>query len=184
MITKAVKYQPSEMSRSLSGICLVILCVLGLICSSAACGTNAQHEKIDSIRIEKSRRLMHLFHNGRHVKTYRISLGRNPVGDKVQEGDNRTPEGTYFINGKISEGRYYRYLCISYPDKSDCERALTQGVNPGCDIMIHGLPWGYGWLGHLHLLRDWTYGCIAVTNGEMDELYTIIETGTPVEIVP
>ncbi len=141
-------------------------------------------QKIDSIRVEKSRRLMHLLHNGKCIKSYHISLGQNPVGDKVQEGDNKTPEGTYIIDGKISEGRYYRYLSISYPDENDRDRANGLGVNPGGDIMIHGLPWGYGWLGRLHLLRDWTYGCIAVTNREMDELYTIIETGTPVEIVP
>ena len=165
---------------------LMILFIVSLAYFS--CTTSAiilpPGKRIDSIRVEKSRRLMLLSHNGERVKTYRISLGRDPMGNKKQEGDNRTPEGTYYIEEKIPEGKYYRYLRISYPDQKDRERAISLGVDPGCDIMIHGLPEGYRWLGKLHLLRDWTYGCIAVTNREMDELYTVIDIGTPVEILP
>ena len=139
---------------------------------------------IDRIQVEKSQRKMHIYSRDKLIKTYHISLGRNPIGNKVREGDNRTPEGRYAIKDKIPHGQYYRYLRISYPDEKDRERAVSLGVDPGCDIMIHGLPYGYGWLGKLHLFRDWTYGCIALTNGEMDELYPLIDTGTPVEILP
>ncbi len=165
-------------------ILLITLCFLFESCTTSGKIIMQPGERIDFIRVEKSDRRMYLYSGVKLIKTYNISLGRNPLGNKVQEGDNRTPEGTYTIEEKISKGQYYKYLRISYPDKDDRKRASLQGVDPGCDIMIHGLPYGYGWLGKLHLLRDWTYGCIAVTNSEMDELYEIIETGTPIEIVP
>jgi murein L,D-transpeptidase YafK len=118
------------------------------------------------------------------IKSYQIALGKNPTGPKQFEGDFRTPEGLYYINDKNPNSKYHKNLGISYPNEKDLQNAKKQGKKPGGQIKIHGLPKNLSWLGKLHVLVDWTKGCIAVTNEEIDELYEIIEIGTPVEIKP
>jgi murein L,D-transpeptidase YafK len=139
---------------------------------------------VDRIVVYKSRRVMHVFTAGRNVRTFRIALGRQPVGPKRQEGDFRTPEGLYHIEAKNSNSRFHKNLGISYPDATDRARAAALGLSPGGDIKIHGLRNGRGYRGRLHRLRDWTAGCIAVTNAEMDELYDAVPIGIPIEIFP
>jgi murein L,D-transpeptidase YafK len=118
------------------------------------------------------------------VKTYRIALGAAPVGPKERQGDHKTPEGTYFISGRNANSQYHRSLRVSYPSAEDRARAAKRGVSPGGDIMIHGLPNGYGWVGRGHLSKDWTEGCIAVTDPEIEEIWSLVADGTPVEIRP
>jgi murein L,D-transpeptidase YafK len=134
--------------------------------------------------IEKSRRILTLYADGEPLKSYRISLGTNPVGAKQHEGDRRTPEGRYVIDYRKADSGYFRALHISYPGPDDLERARQSGESPGGDIMIHGLRNRLGWLGRLHRLVDWTQGCVAVTNREMAELWRVVPDGTPIEIRP
>jgi murein L,D-transpeptidase YafK len=114
----------------------------------------------------------------------RSSSRRRRAGYKQREGDGRTPEGRYAIDFKNPRSRFHLALRISYPDASDRDSARRRGVPPGGDIMIHGLPNGLGWLGKYHLWRDWTDGCIAVTNGQIEEIWASVDVGTPVEIRP
>ena len=137
-----------------------------------------------SLVVEKQSRRMTLFRGSTALKTYNVSLGRDPVGPKRQEGDGRTPEGPYKIDFKNQRSRFHLALRISYPEAGDRVQASRDGVSPGSDIMIHGLPNGLGWLRRLHLRHDWTDGCIAVTNAEIEEIWAMVVVGTAVEIRP
>lgn len=134
--------------------------------------------KADRIVVHKGRREMVLLRREAVLRTYRVALGANPVGHKVQEGDGRTPEGRYRIDWRNAQSRYHLSLHISYPNAEDVERARELGVDPGGDIMIHGLKDGE--------VRDtdWTLGCIAVTDAEMDEIWNLVVDGAVVEIYP
>lgn len=136
------------------------------------------------IIVEKSKRLMHVYHDNESIVTFRIALGKSPQGAKTCQGDNRTPEGHYTIIQHKPNSNYYKALRISYPSASDRERAKRKGCDPGGDIMIHGLENGFGWVGRTHRSIDWTNGCIAITNKEMDILYNMVKDGTGVEIRP
>ena len=137
----------------------------------------------DRIVVEKAARRMHLQRAGATLKTYRISLGRNPVGHKQQEGDSRTPEGRYVVDTRNPQSRFHLSLRISYPNAEDRRRATARGVSPGGDIFIHGLPNGLA-SAALFAGRDWTDGCIAVTNAEIREIWAMVKDGTPIEIRP
>ncbi len=139
---------------------------------------------IDKILIEKEARRMSLLSKGNVLKSYRIALGGDPVGPKVRQGDNKTPEGNYIIDSRNRDSRYHRSLHISYPNENDKKRARELGVSPGGDIMIHGIKNGLGWVGDAHADSDWTKGCIAVTDEEIEELYQLVPDGTIVEIRP
>lgn len=121
---------------------------------------------------------------GKILKSYKIALGRDPQGQKVRQGDHKTPEGTYILDRRNDKSRFYRSIHVSYPDARDRATAARLGVEPGGDVMIHGLPNGFGWLGNLHREMDWTDGCIAVTDEEMDEIWRAVPDGTPIEIKP
>jgi murein L,D-transpeptidase YafK len=118
------------------------------------------------------------------LKIYKVALGSQPIGAKVQEGDGRTPEGKYFIDRRNPRSSYHRSLHISYPSLQDTEKAQRAGIRPGGDIMIHGIRNGLGWIGYLHRIFDWTQGCIAVTNSEIEEIWSLVADGTPIEINP
>ncbi len=133
----------------------------------------------DMILIEKRMRRMTLFYKGKALKRYHISLGSEPVGKKTTEGDGRTPEGVYIVDSRKADSKYHRALHISYPDEGDKRQAAARGVSPGSDIMIHGIMDRKG-----KFLKDWTLGCIAVTNREIDEIWRLTPNGTPIEIVP
>ena len=138
----------------------------------------------DRIVVWKSRRELQLMKNNTVLKTYKVSLGGNPVGTKQRQGDSRTPEGIYTISGRNPQSRFHFSLRISYPTPEQSASAKKLGLNPGGDIFIHGLPNGYGRIGKGHLLRDWTDGCIAVTDEEIDEIVRAVPNGTVVEIHP
>jgi murein L,D-transpeptidase YafK len=106
------------------------------------------------------------------------------TGAKVREGDNRTPEGRYIIDSRNAQSTFHRALHVSYPSAADRARACAEGYKPGGDIMIHGMRNGFGWLGRAHRLFDWTRGCIAVTNDEIDEIWRVVPDGTPIKIQP
>jgi murein L,D-transpeptidase YafK len=158
----------------------VLLCVPG--CAS---GKDGEPKKtIDRILVVKSARTMTLMSAGEVVKTYKVALGREPVGAKERAGDHKTPEGEYLVDSKNSKSRFHLALHISYPSATDRERARKLGVNPGGNIEIHGLDPKYAWVGRLHRAMDWTDGCIAVTNAEIEEIWPLVLVGTPVEIRP
>src|SRR5438045_4603401 len=138
----------------------------------------------ERIFVEKGARRLTLFCAGRKLKEYRMALGFSPVGPKQSEGDGRTPEGKYTIDFHKSDSAFHRALHISYPNAADTARAAEASVAPGGDIMIHGLPNGFSALGSAHRLRDWTAGCIAVTDPEIDEIRASVDDGTPIEIRP
>lgn len=141
-------------------------------------------ETIDLVVVEKSERKMVLLSNGKEVRSYGIALGGNAEGHKVRQGDRRTPEGRYVIDYRNPKSQYHLSLHISYPNAKDRARARRQGLNPGGMIMIHGSP--NHWRRAEKLLKslDWTNGCIAVTNAEIEEIWSMVENGTPIEIKP
>lgn len=143
-----------------------------------------QKGSIDRILIEKKERRLSLLSKGEVLKTYRIALGGNPIGPKERQGDNRTPEGAYVIDARNRDSRYHLSLHISYPNERDRKRARELGVPPGGNIMIHGIKNGFAWVGDAHTEFDWTQGCIAVTDEEIEEIARLTPNGTVVEIRP
>jgi murein L,D-transpeptidase YafK len=146
---------------------------------SLPAGTIADH-----IVVQKSVRTLALYSGTQLLKQYRVALGPNPVGAKGQEGDGRTPEGVYVIDSKKRDSAFHRALHVSYPNAADLKRARERHVSPGGAIFIHGLPNGFDGIGKGHLLRDWTAGCIALTNEEIEELWRAVPIGTRIEIKP
>lgn len=140
----------------------------------------ANRTPVTRIEIDKSARSMELFHGERRLRSYRVSLGFEPEGHKVREGDGRTPEGTYFVNRRNPESQFYLSLGISYPNERDVRKAAELGVDPGGDIFIHGQPTSAS----RRKTGDWTAGCIAVSNREMRAIYEMVDVGTPVHIFP
>jgi len=143
-----------------------------------------QKGSVDRILIEKNARRLMLISQGEVLKSYNIALGGNPIGPKERQGDNKTPEGTYVIDGRNKDSRFHLSLHISYPNERDKNRAKELGVSPGGDIMIHGIKNGLSWVGDAHTEVDWTKGCIAVTDEEIEEISKLAPNGTIVEIQP
>ena len=154
-----------------------------VIMASAARHVSAE-STVDKVIINKAKRELLLMRGGKAIKSYAVALGRNPVGPKTRQGDGKTPEGPYSISGRNAASAFHRALRISYPNSADRARAKTLGAAPGGDIMIHGLPNGQGHIGKAHRLTDWTEGCIAVTNAEIEEIWGMVADGTKVEINP
>ena len=138
---------------------------------------------INKVFVDKSARTLQLLSDNKVIKTYHIALGGNPVGHKQQQGDKRTPTGSYTLDYKNEKSKFYRSIHVSYPNAADKARAKSRGVSPGGDIMIHGQKNGFGHLAAINQQRGWTDGCIAVTDDEMDEIMAAVEIGTPIEIV-
>lgn len=147
-------------------------------------GRAASLPKADHVIVIKHERKLTLMHAGAVLKTYSVALGAVPVGAKERQGDHRTPEGLYVLDSRNDHSQFYKALHISYPNAEDRKRAARLGVSPGGDLFIHGLPNGYGFVGAAHRLHDWTDGCIAVTNTEIDEIWSLVPNGTPIEIKP
>lgn len=138
----------------------------------------------DKILIEKKERRLTLLSKGDVLKIYRVALGGNPDGPKERQGDGKTPEGNYFIASRNRDSQYHLSLHISYPNEKDRKRARELGVSPGGNIMIHGIKKGFSWVGDMHTGKDWTQGCIAVTDEEIEEIAQLVKDGTAVEIRP
>jgi murein L,D-transpeptidase YafK len=138
----------------------------------------------DLLVVNKGERQLLAYSHGQLLRSYRVSLGRKPVGAKVREGDKRTPEGNYVIDSHNPHSSFHRALHVSYPSAADVARGKTGGYSAGGEIMVHGIHNGFGWLGKAQRLVDWTVGCIAVTDPEIEELYRIVPDGTRIEIRP
>jgi murein L,D-transpeptidase YafK len=139
---------------------------------------------IDRIIVEKSAKRLSIFRDGKRIKTYQIALGRNPLGSKQEEGDMKTPEGTYKIDTRNAQSSFHLALHISYPSVEDDKCAAARGVSAGSDMMIHGLRNGLGWIGAFHRWKNWTVGCIALTDEEIEELWRMTPDDTTIEIRP
>jgi murein L,D-transpeptidase YafK len=143
-------------------------------------------EAVDKIIVVKHERKMYLYKKNEVVGVFPVSLGKNPMGKKRRKGDNRTPEGSFYIDRKLCSPKYYRSLCISYPRPEDIEAAKKRGVDPGGSVTIHGQPvWNADGHGDEYTLsHDWTQGCVAVSNATMKRLWYAVKTGVPVIIRP
>jgi len=163
-----------------------LLCLFSVIIFAPGCDTHntVLQQNIDSIVVLKSERRLQVYNNDRLLKTYKIALGEHPIGHKQYEGDRKTPEGLYFINDKNPNGDYHKNLGISYPNATDRAFAAKNGKSPGGSVKIHGLKNGKGYIRAAHHLTDWTHGCIALTDEEVDEIYDHTAVGTPINILP
>ena len=152
-----------------------------LIFPAASC---LAQETIDLVKVDKSARTLSITSRGKEVAKFHVVLGGSPVGHKHREGDERTPEGRYVLDQRNATSRFFRSLHVSYPNEVDKERARAAGLNPGGDIMIHGQKNGLGWLSRLSQRRDWTDGCIALSNKDMQVVWDRVRVPTPIEISP
>ncbi len=139
-------------------------------------------ETADSVLVDKSDEKLYLLQEGAVIASYSVVFGANPDGHKQEEGDERTPEGQYILDYKKSDSSFYKAIHISYPNEADRQTAAENGVDPGGLIMIHGQRNGLGWLSFVTQRFNWTDGCIAVTNREMDEIWDAVPVNTPIEI--
>ena len=155
--------------------------LLLLMLISAAQGFGA---KADLVVVKKSERKLVLFRDGQPFREFKVALGSRPWGHKQVVGDDRTPEGHYWLDFKRVQSRFYKAIHISYPNAQDREAARERGLNPGGNIMIHGFPNNNREPEELAQRYNWTSGCIAVTNAEMDEIWASVDPGTPIEIAP
>ena len=140
--------------------------------------------RVDRVVVYKHEPKLLLLSHRREVRSYKVALGSEAVGPKTRQSDHRTPEGIYVLDRRNPNGHFYKAFHISYPNSKDLAAAKKLGVSPGSDIMLHGLGKEYAWVGKAHVLRDWTDGCVAVTNEEMDEMWKMLRIGTPIEIKP
>ncbi len=168
-------------SAAMSPLAVLLFACLALTARPVGAQESLQ---VDRVVVLKRERLLELWHEGEVIRSYPIDLGRNPVGPKHWQGDNRTPEGIYRIDRHQAASRFRLALHISYPSETDIARAREQRRDPGGAIFIHGLPAGFGWADPAHFPVDWTAGCIAVSNHAIDEIWRLVSDGTTVEIRP
>ncbi len=153
-----------------------------LYASAGKVSASESAQKVDRVLVLKEKHKLFLLYKNEIVREYHIALGKSPKGTKVMQGDRKTPEGNYTLDFKKADSSYYKAIHISYPSKADMEKAKKLGVNPGGAIMLHGQPNGWGWLSFIRQRFNWTSGCIAVSNGDMDEIWRLVKPGTPIEI--
>lgn len=159
-----------------------VMCGILIATSSVDAKTNASELRADRVVVDKSDRKLYLLRDGQVIRDYDVALGRVPYGHKQFQGDGRTPEGTYYLGGRNPESRFHRAIEISYPNNHDLAHAQSHGKSAGGEIMIHGVPPELQGWGADHALFNWTEGCIAVLNDEMDEIWNAVGYGTPIEI--
>jgi murein L,D-transpeptidase YafK len=143
-----------------------------------------ENTRADLVVVNKSVRTLELYRGTELLRSYNVSLGRDPSGPKQREGDGRTPEGKYTLDYRKENSSFHRSLHISYPSPDEVKAAKAKGANPGGLIMVHGLRNGLGVVGRLHTAIDWTDGCVAVTNREIEEIWRVVPDGTPIVIKP
>jgi len=161
-----------------SGLFFLLLCF-----SLSSVSAFSSIDQADKVLVIKNKRLLLLLQNGSVLRKYDICLGRNPRGHKTRQGDNKTPEGNYVLDSRNPKSTFHLSLHISYPGKTDMLNARHSKVSPGGGIMIHGFPDGIT-IDDLGPYRDWTKGCIAVSNTAMEEIWRLVPDGTPIEIIP
>jgi murein L,D-transpeptidase YafK len=161
----------------------VLLAAAALLISGFAA---AEPKLATRIRVDKSERRLYVYVGESIAATYPVALGIHPVGAKQQEGDRKTPEGRYVLDYKNGHSTYYRAIHISYPNRADQTAARKRGVAPGGAIMIHGQPNDPGVRQRVRIypFPDWTDGCIALSNPDMDALWTMVRVPVPIEITP
>jgi murein L,D-transpeptidase YafK len=169
--------------------CRIAASVLVFLSAAAAPAADSfvgnEAPRVVRIEVRKAARLLLLLdRDGSELRRYTVALGGDPQGDKRREGDSRTPEGRYVVDWRNPDSAYHLSLHVSYPDERDRAEAAARGEDPGGMIMIHGMRNGFGWLGTLHQYVDWTDGCIAVTNDEIEEIWRLVPNGTPIDILP
>ena len=155
-----------------------------MLCGLVMAQTAAKPLHADRVVVLKKERMLQLLNGGQVIKSYRVALGGDPVGAKTRQGDHKTPEGIYVLDSRNSHSQFHKSIHISYPNARDRAAARAQGVSPGGDVFVHGLPNGYGWVGASHRAKDWTDGCIAVTDEEIEEIWKAVGDGTTIEIRP
>jgi murein L,D-transpeptidase YafK len=163
----------------LNGLMVLLLCG-----PCFAQSTTLPKLHVDQVVVLKKARTLQLLSHGQVIKSYKVALGGNPIGPKTRPGDHKTPEGAYVLDFRNAHSQYYKSIHISYPNQHDRAEARKIGVSTGGDVFVHGLPNGYGLIGAAHRLKDWTDGCVAVTDEEMDEIWGIVSDGTLIEIKP
>ena len=163
---------------------LIGFCLLWLLTGCSTSVAPPVTTQADKIFVVKSTHTMTLYSGSQILRTYRVSLGRGYGNAKQREGDHETPEGNYIIDARNAHSRFHKALHVSYPNAQDRVHAAKLGVATGGDIMIHGIENGLGWIGTLQRQMDWTDGCIALTDDEMDEVWKLLPIGTLVEIRP
>jgi murein L,D-transpeptidase YafK len=136
------------------------------------------------VRVLKNEHKLQLLAGSKVLHEFHVAFGANPQGHKMQEGDERTPEGSYTLDYKKSDSAFYKAIHISYPNQKDIASAKARGVQPGGQIMIHGQKNGLGWLSLINQHFDWTNGCVALSNSDMDVVWALVQAGTPIEILP
>lgn len=146
--------------------------------------SRAHAEKADLVIVSKAESRLYLERAGKQFASFKVAFGGNPHGHKQQEGDERTPEGKYVLDSKNPHSGYYKAIHVSYPNARDRASAKARGVSPGGQVMIHGQKNGFAWLGPIAQLFDWTNGCIALSNADMDVVWTAVDVGTLIEINP
>ena len=163
-------------------LAVLFLCVATV--SNASPSPTLNGKTVDKVLVIKSERQLQLLHRGEVLKSYRISLGKQPIGPKFREGDNRTPEGFYWIDWRKTSENYNLSLHVSYPNAHDRAAATAKGLAPGGMIMLHGTPEDEEYPEWYFHTLDWTNGCIAMKNGDMREVWGLVRDGTLIEIRP
>lgn len=162
----------------------VVFIIVAILLTAAGDAVTGGLPVADSVLVDKSEQKLYLLKAGHPFREYQIILGKNPKGHKRKKGDERTPEGRYVLDWRNPDSNFYKSIHISYPSARDLASAKARGVNPGGMIMIHGFPNNMDWAKAILKDWNWTDGCIAVSNQEMDEIWLAVRDGTPIEIVP
>jgi murein L,D-transpeptidase YafK len=163
----------------LAVLAVLSLGALGWAQADAGSGLHAER-----VLVLKKERTLQLLSGGKVIKSYKVALGGNPIGPKTRQGDHKTPEGVYVLDRRNAHSQFHRAIHISYPNERDRAEARKLKVSPGGDVFVHGLPNGYRFVGAAHRLKDWTDGCVAVTDEEIEEIWRAVPDGTPIEIRP
>ena len=162
------------MKNSLLSSCLFAL-LLSVPCAA---------EKADLVVVEKAKHELTLLNSGKVIRKFHVVFGAEPVGHKQMEGDNKTPEGRYLLDFKKADSAFYKAFHVSYPNAQDVAKANSAGVHPGSNIMVHGQKNGFGWASAISQQFNWTQGCIAMTNADMDAMWELVDAGTAIDIRP
>lgn len=177
---------PGGASVSLHHAAAIAVAALAIAVASPtlAASPRVDNPAVDRVLVVKHTHRLYLLHKQQVIRSYQVWLGRQPKGTKTREGDGRTPEGVYRLDGRNSNSRFHLALHISYPGPEDIERAQRLGVSPGGAIMVHGLPKGFEHLDPARFHDDWTEGCIALSNRAVEEIWSLVADDTPIEIRP
>jgi murein L,D-transpeptidase YafK len=171
----------SQSPRATSAVRIACRLLLGIYLTAGQAQSH-NPEVADRVVVTRSAHTLTLYAKGKVLRQYRVALG-SASGPKDHEGDHKTPEGRYVIDDRNSKSRFHLSLHVSYPNQTDKRRAEKEGLQPGGDIMIHGVPDRYAWLGQHQHDTDWTDGCVALTNPEIEEVWRLVPNGTPIEIM-